>query len=399
MIYPSLNLDARLYLNDANGKPSIASFTRASGATCFDATGKLITCASGVMRHDFDPVTGSYLGWRIESQGTNLLTRSEDFSHADWTKSNVTVTANSTVAPDGSATADTLADTSGVAFGYVQQSVAVANDSLDHTLSCFFYVGTSTNAGLTLVYSGGSSVYLDAAFDLVAGSASTSGSATGSARVRSVGGGFYRCEVTVRNNSSGNTGLSARVYPALASAAAQTNIVAWGAQLEKASFASSYIATVGSQVTRAADVLTVPTSSFAFNASEGSILADWRPMVGGIQTEILRLYDGVANGMTLYRKATNAVCWNFNGQEASQVAVVAGQRSKVAVSYSGSGDGLVIDGGAFNAKTDSAVPTGITTLALSGAAGGGLPQIGGHLRHVAYFPRKLVAAELQDITR
>jgi len=41
----------------------------------------------------------------------NLLTFSEQFDNADWTKSSVTVTANTDTAPDGTLTADTLAAT------------------------------------------------------------------------------------------------------------------------------------------------------------------------------------------------------------------------------------------------------------------------------------------------
>lgn len=50
---------------------------------------------------------------RVNSDGLvelvpyNLLTYSEDFSNASWTKSNLTITSNSIVAPNGTLTADT----------------------------------------------------------------------------------------------------------------------------------------------------------------------------------------------------------------------------------------------------------------------------------------------------
>lgn len=52
----------------------------------------------------------------------NLLLFTEQFDNAYWTKSNITITANSAVAPDGTTTADTLTATG--ANGYVLRDVA-----------------------------------------------------------------------------------------------------------------------------------------------------------------------------------------------------------------------------------------------------------------------------------
>jgi hypothetical protein len=43
-----------------------------------------------------------------EPQRTNLLLQSEEFENAVWTAANLSVTANSTTAPDGTIAADTL---------------------------------------------------------------------------------------------------------------------------------------------------------------------------------------------------------------------------------------------------------------------------------------------------
>src|SRR3990167_4931904 len=42
--------------------------------------------------------------------GQNLLTRSEEFDHADWVKTGLTVSANAIAAPDGNLTADQLVE-------------------------------------------------------------------------------------------------------------------------------------------------------------------------------------------------------------------------------------------------------------------------------------------------
>src|SRR5688572_9958815 len=44
----------------------------------------------------------------IKHNITNLLTKTEDISHGNWTKVNVTITPNDTTAPDGTTTADKI---------------------------------------------------------------------------------------------------------------------------------------------------------------------------------------------------------------------------------------------------------------------------------------------------
>lgn len=61
----------------------------------------------------------------VLSSRVNLLTYSEEFDNAAWTKANATVTANTHVAPDGTTTADTYA--SAGAIGYLYPTLAHAN--------------------------------------------------------------------------------------------------------------------------------------------------------------------------------------------------------------------------------------------------------------------------------
>jgi glyceraldehyde 3-phosphate dehydrogenase len=54
-----------------------------------------------VARFDNNPTTGESLGLLIEEARTNLVTYSEQFDNASWTKSGVSITANTIVSPDG----------------------------------------------------------------------------------------------------------------------------------------------------------------------------------------------------------------------------------------------------------------------------------------------------------
>ena len=80
---------------------------------------------------------------------TNLVANASDFSNVSWAKNNVNVSANTTVAPDGTTTADTL--TTATAFGgTVAGGVAFTGNG---TKWAVFYVkasGTAASVDLTI---------------------------------------------------------------------------------------------------------------------------------------------------------------------------------------------------------------------------------------------------------
>lgn len=84
----------------------------------------------------------------------NLLTNTEAFDNAAWTKAGVTVSPNTIVAPDGTSTADTVLETATTGFHYIYQSPAFSNTSYKQRFcikangrtkfSCALYVTTGT---------------------------------------------------------------------------------------------------------------------------------------------------------------------------------------------------------------------------------------------------------------
>jgi hypothetical protein len=76
----------------------------------------------------------------IEKVRTNLILQSQTLDNASWDKSDATVTANTTIAPDGTLTADTI--TAVVIDQRVNQAVTVAA-STEYTFSFFAKKGTT----------------------------------------------------------------------------------------------------------------------------------------------------------------------------------------------------------------------------------------------------------------
>lgn len=398
MIYPSLNFDARLYLNDASGKPAAASFSRAGAGSLCNAIGRLATAASGAMRHDY-AADGRYLGWLLEPQRSNLLTRSEDFSNADWQDFNATQSANAAAAPDGASSADKIVEAANTDSHGVYQACSFT--AAAHCFSVYLKAAERSWALLQINDGSNHAAY----FNLASGSLGSVGGGV-TARCQAIGDGWYRCSVAYSTAAaSGNvyvgpaTGDGGNSYAGNGA----SGLLAWGAQLEAGTWPGGYIATTASQVTRPADSLSVATASFPFNPSEGSLLVHFDVAALGLLGGIARLHNASYGGIALYRGTGNLIALDINdgtprGNVAASQPLVAGEPFRLAVAWKQGDGALCVNGGPLALLAPAAIPAALDTLELGGG-GWGTGPLGGHLRHVAYFPRRLSNAELQDITR
>jgi hypothetical protein len=77
----------------------------------------------------------------LEPQRTNIVKYSQEFDNLAYVKTNVTITANTTISPDGTQNADTATYTGN---GYFDQTIAFAAANLTHTISCWVKVPSGT---------------------------------------------------------------------------------------------------------------------------------------------------------------------------------------------------------------------------------------------------------------
>lgn len=164
---------------------SFITFTRTSNATVTDSNG--------------------FIKWA----GHNLLTNSESFDASAWAKSAATVSANATIAPNGSTNADTVLDTAVSNIHYISQSLTSFSPSgLTLTVSAFCKAATLNYATIGVSDISSGSLYAVAVFNLSSGSIATSGalgigySVVGTPTIAAVGSGWYLCSVTVTVGSS-----------------------------------------------------------------------------------------------------------------------------------------------------------------------------------------------------
>jgi hypothetical protein len=112
-------------------------------------------------------------------------------------------------------------------------------------------------------------------FDLNNGSVGTTPSGV-TANIENYGNGWYRCSVTFTVSSSGaqNTAFYLADNDSAAPIADSGGIYIWGAQLEALSYATSYIPTYGSTVTRATETLRNSGNSTLINSTEGVLYVE-----------------------------------------------------------------------------------------------------------------------------
>ncbi len=185
--------------------------------------------------------------WLFESQSTNLVRYSNDFSNANWNKSsNYTVQSNIGISPDGSLNASTITNTNG-SGGFVFTSLPVLA-STEYTVSFYAKRGTATEAKYS-IYDGGDIIPSTSYYADITDSKYTRVSFSFTSLATSS---------TVRFYISRDDGAVGTVY-------------VYGAQVEQKSYATSYIPTSGSIATRNQDVCTNGGSLATINSTEGTL--------------------------------------------------------------------------------------------------------------------------------
>lgn len=147
----------------------------------------------------------------------NAFTRSDEIDHTDWTKTNVTVTANAINGPSGAATADQLIESTANSTHHLTRTTTKAAAAQDWCYAGWFRAGTLADARNRILLRVGDvngSDYAQGFFDLNTGVANTPSAAGTAANARSfmhlAGGGWYYCAIICRT-STGTT-VGGRVY-------------------------------------------------------------------------------------------------------------------------------------------------------------------------------------------
>jgi len=320
--------DTILAYNDENNnyKPLPFDFSRASSATRVNKDGLIETVGSGEPRIDYkDDSKGALL---LEPSRSNSLVQSNQFD-TNWIGSSTSVLSGY-LGLDGTNSAWLLTKTANISAN-IRQNITFSGI---HTFSVYLKKGTNTSA--ILRSTGGNDARVE--INLIDGT--TSGAVnTTSVLTESMGNDWWRCSMTL--NASSNTAV--RIYPeAPLGGTTAGNIYMQYAQLEQGSYATSYIPTQGSAVTRLADSCSQTVPSSVIGQTEGTLFIE----VGKINNNSV---TGASKWFMEIRKdANNSFGFGSGGADASPpirfVTQISGayateieipnfSNSKIAISY------------------------------------------------------------------
>lgn len=178
----------------------------------------------------------------------NLLTYSEQFDNAAWSREDVTVVSNATVAPDGASTAEKIVENTATTIHRIRQTYTPPSEAV-HSFS--FYAKAAERTTIRCqIYS--SSPLASADVNLSDGTLS---GVIGSADISNVGNGWYRVTISATVPAAATI---FRVYPIVGGSVLYTGdgtsgIYLWGAHL--------YRSDLGGMVDVPADARAIPSAT------------------------------------------------------------------------------------------------------------------------------------------
>lgn len=375
-------------------------FDRNTTATRVNSAGLIENVAIDMARIDY-PTNGSCPHLLFEPQSTNLITYSEDFSNASWTKINSSITLNSVVSPDGTQNASKFVPSiSGSHYINISASSLIN----DKSISIYVKLEVGSPIDKITLYPGSGGTFAN--FNMTTLTATIEANGV-SANIEHFGNGWYRLESVYDNlitsdrfrlyASSGTIGASSTVENGTDS------IYIYGAQLEALPYATSYIPTNGSAVTRVRDVANSFGDVSTFNSSEGTLFFEGATLTSTGIERYMSISDNSTSNIVIIRFSTQANSVKLlsysGGVIQGNVTYIATDTTiinKIAVTYSGDNYSLWVNGLKRGESTGKIMPIGLNVFKFS--SGNNNAVFHAKVKQVQVYKEALTDSELEYLT-
>jgi hypothetical protein len=280
----------------------------------------------------------------IESEQLNL-----------WNGANASVTANTSVSPDGTQNADNVNITA--TNGYWRRNPLTFANSTSYTASIFvkksattgtktfgFYYNNNVGSPNNGMWNCVINLTNITATTTAGGTAGTGIPTILSTNIVDYGSGWYRVEVAFTTGSAaGNSGSEI----GFEANGVVVDFLAWGAQVEQSSYATSYIPTTSASATRVADACFKTGISSLFGTNQGTFFID---LVYYGSEQFCYLFDVTdssnANRFLMYDSNGSGLFYFYDSgySQITTLQFTKGQRYKIAVKYNSSGTIWYVNG-------------------------------------------------------
>ena len=365
-------------------------------------------------RFDHNPTTGESLGVMVEEARTNSIIGSADFSSTYTALSNITTTVDTTVAPDGSTTGDTITganSTLNLKYFYKQLSTTATGA---YTASVYLKFNTQSIVLLRLNDNTGVNgvrQLINLSTGQLSGSVSIDGTATNpSSSITPVGNGWYRCTVTCTFNLAITTLQGPAVFHDGYTTSTSTNsYFVWGAQLEAGAFPTSYIPTTTATVTRAADVASITGSNFSswYNSSASTIYSEAASSSGAAYNGyIYTIGADFNNSITHYRQSDFQPVARIRTASVDEYGAIGNGQiwtgtttNKFALGVATTSGRQASNGQLTTGTDDTSITFPSVSFITIGALTGGTLPFNGTIKRLVYWGQRLPNSTLQAITQ
>lgn len=339
-----------------------------------------------------------------EPQRTNLVTYSEDFSQ--WSPINSTILSDNTTSPDGTVNADRITATSTGDSAFVRNTQSTQTVSTIYSYSCFVKKGTTDFVRLANRSLGNVSE-ASCWFDIQNGVVGDVGSNVSSTEIESFGDGWYKCTVigtTGGTISTQLTDIAAATSNGNTSATTGDYIYYWGADLQQGSYATSYIPTSGSTVTRNQDIFTRDGIGSLINSTEGVLFVEMAALSNDGTNRQISISDGTSSQRIYFgfRTTDNEIIMSSNNvasgsyNSVTHVLNNATLNNKFAFKYKENNFALWVNGVEVGTDLIGVVPIGLNKLSFDN--GSGSSPFYGKVKQLQVYNTALTDPELAALT-